>query len=833
MVTRWAVTVAAVLGASLAVAAPASASAQLEVGVGRADITPPTGYYMMGWVRSDALVIGQNTRLLARVIVLREGDRKIALIAEDLNGIPGGMLAAAADMNRDIGFSQQNVLDSATHTHAAPTGFYNLASYNSVFFTITSPTKFDLTGSIDPQLYAFEVRQLALAIRRANADLGPGKVGWGFTQLLGVTQNRSLEAHLANFGIQEGYGVGSVGQDPGGYPDTIDPAISVLRVDKLVGGRDVPVGMWSTFANHGTVDKFQFTYYNADHLGVAMQIVESQIRAAGHVPAGQDVIDAYGNSDEGDQTSGIVRSGPAAADWVGQQEAQAFLAAWRQAGQSMSSSPQLDLRWTRTCWCGQQTPDGPVATSSQLGLAEFTGSEEGRGPLFDVTRIPFEGDHLSFSTGTQGDKIVVPLPFNAPQAVPMMALRVADRMIVSIPGEMTVEMGRRVRGAVLQATGGAGINGVVISGLANDYADYFTTPQEYDAQHYEGAATVYGRASSDLLQQVLVDLSRDLVSGAPAPTPSPYDPRNGVDAGAPPFPTGASTANVVAQPPTSVQRLGHPTFSWQGAAKGYDRPLDRAFVTVRRLATVPPAAACASSRVVTIHLTGRVRRLTVLVNGRRRQTLHGAHRRVRVSLRGLPKGVARVVIRVVTDRGSYSIRRTYHPCSARAAQVVWQPVDSDLGRAMLWSVDDNGVYRAEWEPPLDAPTGTYRFEITANHYSLTSRTFELAPSAELSAARADAPPGQVALTLDYPAAQQHEDVGALPPDASADLTYRPAHTASGHLIVLVNGATVSVTAGGDGVFRLNEPSGTRIEVTNAAGQDAYGNNNGNDLSFMA
>ncbi|MEA2409842.1 MAG: neutral ceramidase, partial [Thermoleophilaceae bacterium] len=116
--------------AAVLLALPAGASA-VDVGVGRADITPPTGYYMMGWVRSDGVIVGQHTRLYARVVVLRQGGRKIALVTEDLNGIPGGMLAQAAEMDKDIGYSQQNVLDSASHTHAAPTSFYNFSTYNS------------------------------------------------------------------------------------------------------------------------------------------------------------------------------------------------------------------------------------------------------------------------------------------------------------------------------------------------------------------------------------------------------------------------------------------------------------------------------------------------------------------------------------------------------------------------------------------------------------------------------------------------------------------------------------------------------------------------------
>ena len=213
---------------ALCFSAPANASPQLKVGVGRADITPPTGYYMMGWVRSDAKIIGQNTRLWARVIVLKRGHHKVALVSEDLNGIPGGMMETAAE--RVPGFSERNVLDSASHTHAAPTGFYNYPTFNTVFMTIDSPTDFQLTGGLDPQLYAFEVRQLAKAIRRANRDLGPGKVGWGEVDIKHLTTK--LHGEQVSGEVPEGMqGLG----EPNDYNDhqfeVTDPAVNQLRID--------------------------------------------------------------------------------------------------------------------------------------------------------------------------------------------------------------------------------------------------------------------------------------------------------------------------------------------------------------------------------------------------------------------------------------------------------------------------------------------------------------------------------------------------------------------------------------------------------------------------
>ena len=98
---------------------------------------------------------------------------------------------------------------------------------------------------------------------------------------------------------------------------TIDPRVNVLRVDKLVRGRRVPIGGWSTFADHGTVTKSSFQFYNQDHHASALQVFERGVRRAGRVPGRQLVLNVYGNSNEGDQSAGLVRDGPAASDYVG------------------------------------------------------------------------------------------------------------------------------------------------------------------------------------------------------------------------------------------------------------------------------------------------------------------------------------------------------------------------------------------------------------------------------------------------------------------------------------------------------------------------------------
>ena len=147
-----------------------------------------------------------------------------------------------------------------------------------------------------------------------------------------MTENRSIEAHLADHGIELPRGAGRPAQDPDGAAHTIDPNVDVLRVDRLAPGRRVPLGAWSTFANHGTVNRSTFGYYNADHHATAARVFEAGVRRAGRVPRRRPVVNVYGNSDAGDVSAGLHAYGPAQAERVGRREAAAMLTAWRRAG---------------------------------------------------------------------------------------------------------------------------------------------------------------------------------------------------------------------------------------------------------------------------------------------------------------------------------------------------------------------------------------------------------------------------------------------------------------------------------------------------------------------
>ena len=695
-------------------AAVPSAAAQdgpaLRAGVGRADITPKLGYYLGGWTRQDRTAQGQHTRLFANAVVLQRGGTKVALVSLDLFMVPGGLLRHVAETVADRGFSERNLVINVTHTHSGPGGYGNSPTLNTAAPSLETATDpFSFVALLDPapadrQLYTFLTQQIGAAVRRADDDLAPAALGWGSAELTGITRNRSVEAHLANHGQEKERGEGRPEDDPEGALHTIDPRVDVLRVDKVVRRRGkrrrIPIGGWSMFANHGTVTKSSFEYYNGDHHASAQRVFARIVRREGGVPRRQQVLNVYGNGNEGDMSGGLDRSGPAGSDEVGRAEARAMLQAWRRAGRAgLNRRPALDLRWTRVCFCGQMTETGPLPSNPTVGLPFLTGSEEERGPLFDVTQQHYEGTRSPTASDTQGHKVGVPgAGQDLPRAVPLIVMRAGDRLIATLPGEPTKEIGARLRSKLLTAVPGSGISDVVVSGLTNEFILYFTTYEEFERQHYEGGNTHYGPSAGTFLIAESAKLAGALVSGQPAAEPYDFDPTYGVRPDGPPYPDGAASGAIVEQPLGAYERLDPAELAWQGGPEGLDRPVDRAFVSAQRRVRVPGRRAARS------------------------QTSAGRAPRARV-------------------------RTDYR----------WRTAYSDLWLGMLWTVDPQGLHRVRWQIPLSTRPGVYRLVVTAKRYRLVSRTFRVHPRS-LPIEAVPVGRGRVGVQLAYPAAVENRDL---------------------------------------------------------------------------
>ena len=327
----------------------------------------------------------------------------------------------------------------------------NFSGYNSILPSNSNPTLSGITNTAtDPVMYSFMTHQLGSPSGGPTPTCGPGAIGWGQTVLLGVTENRSLGAHLANYGIREGSTAAAstrtraatrtrstrTGHRDAGrsVPDGARPVRPAAA--GATGARErkrspatCPSGSTRRSPTTAPSTTRTSSYYSGDHQGAAERTVEAAIRGAGHVPGSQDVINAFANSDAGDMTSGIQYKRP------GRRRVRRPAArrrrccdAWRQAGRAMTRHPAFGLRFTRMCMCGQADQGG----SDRLHALDRQGGR-GRvgGRAHDLLlrrRRPRGRQAAGGPSGPRATRSGALLRrATVPQAVPFTALRLGER----------------------------------------------------------------------------------------------------------------------------------------------------------------------------------------------------------------------------------------------------------------------------------------------------------------------------------------------------------------------------------------------------------------------
>ena len=531
----------AALACAGALAGASSAQAELRAGAARVDITPENGGTTLGYVRPDIFVRGVHTRLTGRVLVLSDGDTEVALLSTDL-AFPlekDSLVARVAD----LGFTHETVLYTGTHTHSGPGG-----------------------------LAAWQVEQLATAIRQAHAALRPAVAGWGQTHVTDVNRNRSVEAHLANHGQDIFYGQGNPDDDPQGADHTRDTLLRMLRVETPAGE---PIAAWTHFPVHLTTSTPAVNVWDADLAGTAEHHLSEEL--------GGDAVALYTNGNQGDLMPRFdAYNVPALMDLHGRRIARGALRAWRAAGGALTDDLPVDVRWTRACHCGQEVEPGRRISSQPLwGLAFFGGSEDGASIFHEPLQT--EGRRLpaALADPVHGRKIPIAPSLVAETVPEVHVVRVGDRLLLGTPGEPSVEMGRRLQAAVAPHLP-PGVHDPVVVGLANDYIGYLTTPEEYEMQHYEGGHTVFGTWTSLLTRNTLVDLTRALSEGGPAPPPAEPAELGSTEDAEPAVGNGGVPGELLGGPSGAVERMTTVTVEWRGAADGVDRPLDAPFLVLER-----------------------------------------------------------------------------------------------------------------------------------------------------------------------------------------------------------------------------------------------------------
>jgi neutral ceramidase len=410
----------------------------------------------------------------------------------------------------------------------------------------TLATIFSLLGS-KKWIIRDGLNGISEAVRDAFARLAPARAGVGVTELKGASRNRNFEPFTRN---------PDVPRDPAAARALqIDPTLTVLRVERPDG---TPVAAWSNFAIHPTSFGDDNLLFSGDNAATAERVVEKTI--------GGGVVNVWTNSAEGDVSPDggptdleYAPNQSASANLAGRRVARGILRAWRAA--KPAAVFDVDSRYTLIRF------DGLAA----LGAGGILAPD---GTCSPVPNLAGPG---------QGNKLpLLAAPGIAPATVPVSTWRVGDTLLLALPTEMTTQMGRRVRAAVL-AAGGPAIKRVAIVGLANSYVSYTATPEEYDACHYEGSFTLYGREQGARWRDTGAVLARALASGADAPAPAfRFPPLLGLPGGGGSAPrTSPQAGKAARQPADRVPRMGIATFAWHGGDPQVDAPRGKTFVATQ------------------------------------------------------------------------------------------------------------------------------------------------------------------------------------------------------------------------------------------------------------
>lgn len=511
-----------------ALTGPCAGNTSFQIGSGIYDITGPAAELgMMGYAMIDQKTAGIHQRLRARAFVISSpcNGKRVAFVSADLGQIFQGVKQQVVErLQTKYGtlFTDANVLLSATHTHSGPGGFSHYALYNLTIL------------GYDQQNFEAIVDGIVQAIIQANTNLANGSIRINSGDLLNASINRSPDAYLLNPAAERSQ-----------YAYDTDKKMTMLRLQTTDG---TEVGALNWFAVHGTSMGNDNLLISGDNKGYASYLFE---KAKGTNYLGSKTfVAAFAQSNEGDVTPNIYggTNGGGANDFESTELAgnkQYTLAKSLYDGATQLLTGAVDYRHTYVKMdavpVAPQYTDGAShnTCTAAIGISMIAGAEDGPGfgeegdtcaDIHDlwsafacaVTTTPCQGEKpIVLETGSQ-----TPYPWT-PEVLPLQVVTLGNLALVAVPFEMTTMAGRRLRQAVLTQLAPMGVDQVVIAGLANAYAGYMTTREEYAKQDYEGASTHFGPWQLAAVQQETEKLAVALRNGTTvAAGPTPRDLRN-------------------------------------------------------------------------------------------------------------------------------------------------------------------------------------------------------------------------------------------------------------------------------------------------------------------
>ena len=566
-------------------AAPPQPTGSFQAGAAKVDLTPHPGFPMGGHSISGKTARGYWTRLYSRALYFEDdAGRAVALVSCDLWSIPAGLsdrvteLCARTPSTAHLG--QGQIIVAATHTHQSPGNFSSSPSYN---------TAASHREGFDERLFEFLARRIAQSVREACTSKRSARVFLTRTKVGGLARNRSMPAFLRNPEaralVSANANLPPLPPHPL-FPDPrsahgVDPTVSVLRVESTATP-PATIALATFVAVHPTAMSHDTEVYSGDLLGVAAILAERQLAGATTEPP----VVAIFNGAEGDVSPAWQQQDRLNTVTLGTTLADAIV---ELADGGAAVHGEIRTRFSFRRLAGRTYPDRAgiqrqVSDDAIPGVATLGGAEDGRTLFHDLGWI--EGV-TGTRTHDQGSKKpafdprfldsarprlvaeLVEAVAPAPESTPLTVARVGSVLLATLPGECTTVLGRRIAADLARATAPFRISDVLLIGLAGEYLSYFTTPEEYEAQHYEGASTLYGPASGGLIAHDLSALARS--TNEPDPPPQArafcYPAGSGhdfeiEDIGSRPYLDDDGLSNLLQTEPDGDPQRGFPACWW-------------------------------------------------------------------------------------------------------------------------------------------------------------------------------------------------------------------------------------------------------------------------------
>jgi len=453
-------------------------------------------------------------------------------------------------------YTTDNLSISGTHTHSGPAGFLQY-----VLYQVTS------LGWVKETFDAW-VNGISESIIMAHNSMQPGKILINQGKLYDANINRSPSSYLEN--PQEERDL---------YPEGDTDKTMLLL--KFVSETGKTLGVLNWFAVHATSMNNTNTLVSGDNKGYAEYAMEKEANGPESVPGMGPFVAAFASSNLGDvspntngpkcldtglpcdfyhstcngRTENCVAFGPGtngdifeSTKIIGDKQYTFAKKLMNDAVEELSgpvdfrhtfvNMPKLEVTLedgSKTTLCGPAmgyafaagTTDGP-------GMFGFTQGTTSGNPFWDKVAAKLS-EPTPEEIACQAPKPILintgdmnrPYEWD-PKIAPIQVFRVGNLFIVSLPGELTTMSGRRMRKVVADLVTNAGLlpKGqqayVTIAGLANNYASYVATYEEYQAQRYEAASTIYGPYTLAGYMQEVARITTDMINGSPSASGESY-----------------------------------------------------------------------------------------------------------------------------------------------------------------------------------------------------------------------------------------------------------------------------------------------------------------------